>query len=155
MLKNIIFVAIIFLFFPVVWECATTPMPDRGRVNRESPPEGRPDSEKKETTPAAPERVNYGKGAYYSNTARGKITASGEAYDPAKLTAAHVSLPFGSVCRVTNMTNGRTVEVRINDRFSGTRDRIILISYEAANRLGAIQAGVINVKVEVLKTPKY
>jgi len=152
MLKYAVVVTLSFVFFLELLGCATSSMADRSQISR---PEEKPGSEKKETTSNAPTRVNYGKAAYYSNDSRGKITASGEAYDPAKLTAAHVSLPFGSICRVTNMTNGRTVEVRVNDRFSGTRNRIILISYEAANRLDAIRAGVIEVKVEVLKTPNY
>lgn len=152
MLKYSIVVTLSFVFFLELLGCATSSMADRSQVNR---PEEKPASERKNTPSATPVRVNYGKAAFYSESARGKITASGEAYDPAKLTAAHVSLPFGSICRVTNMANGRTVEVRINDRFSGTRERIILISYEAASRLDAIRAGVIEVKVEVLKTPDY
>lgn len=152
MLKYIVIVPLIILFFLEILGCATSSMADRGQAY---PAEEKPASEKKETPSNTAVRVNYGKAAYYANGSRGKITASGEAYDPAKLTAAHVSLPFGSICRVTNMVNGKTVEVRVNDRFSGTRERIILLSYEAANRLDAIRAGVIDVKVEVLKTPNY
>ena len=152
MIKQIIIITLSGLFFLLLWGCSTTYRTDRAR---DSLAEEQEDSPKKETPPATPQKVNYGKAAYYSASARGKITASGETYDPAQFTAAHVSLPFGSVCRVTNMTNGKTVEVRINDRFSGSGGRIILLSYEAANRLGAIQAGIIEVKVEVLKRPAY
>jgi rare lipoprotein A len=154
MLKKTVFAGLSILFFLTLPGCVTTTA-DRGRGEGEYPEKDRQSSEKKEPPSGTAERVNYGKAAYYSDSARGKLTASGEEYDPAKLTAAHVTLPFGSVCRVTNMANGKTVEVRINDRFSGSRERIILLSYEAASRLDAIRAGVINAKVEVLKTPKY
>lgn len=152
MLKCTVVFTLSIVFFLGLPGCATSSMADRSQVNR---PEEKPAPERPKTPSSTPVGVNYGKAAYYANDSRGKITASGEAYDPAKLTAAHVSLPFGSICRVTNMTNGKTVEVRVNDRFSGTRGRIILLSYEAANRLDAIRAGVIEVKVEVLKTPNY
>jgi len=153
MLKYAVVITLSFVLFLELVGCATSSMADRSQANR---PEEKPAPERK-SPPATstPAGVNYGKAAYYANDSRGKITASGEAYDPAKLTAAHVSLPFGSICRVTNMANGRTVEVRVNDRFSGTRERIILLSYEAASRLDALRAGVIEVKVEVLKTPNY
>ena len=152
MLKYTVVVVLSILFLLEVLGCATSSMADRGQVN---PPREKPTPEQKQTPPNSPTIVNYGKAAYYANDSRGKITASGEAYDPAKLTAAHVSFPFGSICRVTNMTNGKTVEVRVNDRFSGTRERIILLSYEAASRLDAIRAGIIEVKLEVLQTPRY
>lgn len=69
------------------------------------------------------------------------ITASGERMNPAAMTAAHRSLPFGSKVRVTNMRNGRTVTVRINDRGPFIRGRVIDLSKAAARKLGFIRAG--------------
>ena len=95
--------------------------------------------------------VEYGKGAFYSRNFIGRPTASGELYDPEKLTAGHPSLPFGTICRVTNLFNDKTVEVRINDRGPYVNGRIIDVSERAARQLQMIQAGVVDVKLEVLK----
>jgi len=70
-----------------------------------------------------------------------------------RLTAAHPALPLGTKVRVTNLQNGRSVEVRVNDRGPTVSGRIIDLSYAAARRLGAIAAGTIPVSVRVLSTP--
>lgn len=95
--------------------------------------------------------IQYGKAAYYSRQFIGRPTASGELYDPEKLTAGHMTLPFGSICRVINLVNGKQVEVRINDRGPYVRGRIIDVSERAARQLQMIDAGVVEVKLEVLK----
>jgi rare lipoprotein A len=95
--------------------------------------------------------VELGKASYYADKFQGKSTASGELYDRNKLTAAHPKLPFGTQCRVTNLANGRTVVVRINDRGPFSKTRIIDLSYRAADQLDGIRAGVFDVKVEVLR----
>lgn len=98
--------------------------------------------------------VQEGRASYYSDTLAGNPTASGEPYDPAALTAAHRTLPFGTRVRVTRLDDERSVEVRINDRGPfGRRDRIIDLSRAAAERLGMIRAGVIRVRIEVLELP--
>ncbi len=71
-----------------------------------------------------------------------------------KLTAAHRKLPFGTYVKVTNLENGRSVIVRINDRGPFKKNRIIDLSYEAAKRLGIISKGVAHVKLEVIKWPQ-
>ncbi|GAB4241475.1 MAG: hypothetical protein Kow00109_16880 [Acidobacteriota bacterium] len=94
----------------------------------------------------------YGKGDGY----HGKKTASGERFDRNKLTAAHFSLPFGTIVRVTNKRNGRTVQVRINDRFpveTLRKGRIIDLSYRAAQELRMVRDGVVPVIVEVVRLP--
>ncbi|HEU4732269.1 MAG TPA: septal ring lytic transglycosylase RlpA family protein [Kofleriaceae bacterium] len=88
---------------------------------------------------------------YYGSEAQGGPTASGERFDKRQLTAAHRTLPFGTRVRVTNTRNGRSVEVRINDRGPYGRGRIIDVSEAAARRLGMIDAGVVPVIVEVVK----
>src|SRR5689334_19906246 len=93
-----------------------------------------------------------GLATFYGKEQQGGPTASGERFDMRKLTAAHRTLPFGTRVRVTNTRNGRSVEVRINDRGPyGGNGRIIDVSEAAARRLGMIDAGVVPVTVEVLR----
>ena len=102
-------------------------------------------------TSTRPLRVLHGEATYYSNKLSGRSTASGEPYDPKKLTAAHKTLPFGSVVRVINERSGQSVVVRINDRGPFCpASRVIDVSYAAAERLGRIRAGVSRVRVVVL-----
>ena len=76
-------------------------------------------------------------------------TASGEKFDPGQLTAAHRSLPFGTRVRVTNMANGRSVTVRINDRGPYIRGRTVDVSSSAAEALRMTERGVVNVKLDI------
>lgn len=98
-------------------------------------------------------RVLRGKAVYYGDKWHGRKTASGERFNQRKMTAAHRSLPFGTRVRVTNLANGRSVIVTINDRgpFGRDRSRIIDLSKAAARELDFIDAGVTRVKVEVLE----
>jgi rare lipoprotein A len=96
-------------------------------------------------------KAEYGKASYYADKFQGKPTASGELYDRNKLTAAHRTLPFGTVCRVTNTANKKSVTVRINDRGPFTSGRIIDLSYQAMRLLDGLRTGEIDVMVEVLK----
>jgi rare lipoprotein A len=98
-----------------------------------------------------PEGVEQtGDASWYGRQHHGKKTASGETYDMHKLTAAHRTLPLGSRVLVTNLDNGRTVEVRINDRGPFVARRVLDLSYAAARRLGAVGDGVIPVSLKVL-----
>lgn len=117
----------------------------------------KPENPKPKAVTPAPkaEKVYYGKAVYIDNQLHGRPTASGERYDRTKFTAAHIFLPFGTICRVTNLANGRTVNVRINDRCKNVDNRVIDLSYAAAEELDAILAGVINVKIEVVKEVEY
>lgn len=92
-----------------------------------------------------------GMASWYGPGFHGKATASGERFDQGKLTAAHRTLPFGTVLRVTNLQNGRSVEVRINDRGPFVRGRILDLSKGAAKKLRMIDAGVVRVRVKVLR----
>jgi rare lipoprotein A len=96
-----------------------------------------------------------GKATYYSESLAGRSTASGEPYAPAAFTAAHRKLPFGSGVRVVRTDTGHATYVRINDRgpFAG-KDRIIDLSTAAAKELEMMRAGVVDVRVEVLRRPK-
>lgn len=97
------------------------------------------------------EPVGYsavGKASFYSSRFHGRPTASGAAYDQTALTAAHPSLPFGTLVCVTNTHNGRSVAVEINDRGPFTGGRIIDLSRRAAQEIGMINAGAVRVRVE-------
>jgi rare lipoprotein A len=92
-----------------------------------------------------------GLAAYYSNRLNGRKTASGQVFDQGKLTAAHQTLPFGTMVKVTNTQNNRSVVVRINDRGPTQAGRVIDLSRAAASKLGMIRAGLVPVKLEVVK----
>jgi rare lipoprotein A len=108
-------------------------------------------------TKQAPKHTSYdgvqrGLATWYGSEQHGGSTASGERFDKRKLTAAHRTLRFGTRVRVTNQRNGRSVVVRINDRGPyGNGSRIIDLSEAAARVLGMIEAGVVPVRVEVVK----
>ncbi|MBD8491910.1 septal ring lytic transglycosylase RlpA family protein [Pseudomonas syringae] len=91
-----------------------------------------------------------GKASWYGARHHGKRTASGEAFNQNALTAAHRELPFGSRVKVTNLTNQRSVVVRINDRGPNTRGRLIDISKKAAEQLGMVRSGTATVRVQGL-----
>jgi rare lipoprotein A len=90
----------------------------------------------------------YGLASFYGE---GSQTASGEKFDGHKLTAAHPTLPFGTRVRVTNIANGRSVTVRINDRGPFVSGRAVDVSYSAAQTLGMTEQGIAKVKLEVVQ----
>lgn len=94
--------------------------------------------------------VLTGVASYYANSLAGRRTASGERYDPASLVAAHRHLPFGTLLRVVNPANGRSVEVRVIDRGPFTQGRVLDVSRGAAEALGIIRQGIAPVRIEVL-----
>ena len=94
--------------------------------------------------------IDGGMASYYSDELAGNRTASGERFDPAQLTGAHRSLPFGSLVRVTNVSNGDSVVVRINDRGPFSRGRVIDISHAAARQIGMHRSGTARVKLALL-----
>ncbi|MFW5656307.1 MAG: septal ring lytic transglycosylase RlpA family protein [Bacteroidota bacterium] len=91
-----------------------------------------------------------GDASYYSDELTGRYTASGEKYDTLAYTAAHMTLPFGTHARVTNMKNGRSVVVKINDRGPFVSGRVIDLSKAAAREIGLLQEGITRVKIEVV-----
>jgi len=92
-----------------------------------------------------------GQVSYYSNALAGRATASGESYQPSAYTAAHRSLPFGTIVRVVSDKTGRTVYVRINDRGPFVHGRVLDLSHAAAKKLGLLGPGVLNVRAEVVE----
>ena len=98
-------------------------------------------------------KVYKGQASYYADKFHGKATASGEKYDKTKMTCAHRTFAFGTVLRVTNTANGKSVAVRVNDRGPVKEGRIVDVSRAAANKLDMISAGVINCTVQVISEP--
>jgi rare lipoprotein A len=88
--------------------------------------------------------------SWYGRKFHGKPTSSGERYDMYAMTAAHTILPIPSYARVTNLSNGRSVVVRVNDRGPFHPERIIDLSYTAAYKLGFVNAGSAQVEVEAI-----
>jgi rare lipoprotein A len=88
--------------------------------------------------------------SYYGKKFHGRMTANGERFDMRELTAAHRTLPFGTVVRVTNLNNGREVRVRINDRGPWVKGRIIDLSRGAAKKLDMIRDGIVPVRIKVV-----
>jgi len=101
-------------------------------------------------------KTQYGLASWYGEEFRSRITASGEIFDPEALTAAHRDLPFNTMVRVINRNNNRSVIVRINDRgpwnekVTGRKGRIIDLSWAAAQEIGLVGPGVVEVKLEIL-----
>jgi rare lipoprotein A len=91
--------------------------------------------------------------SWYGDDFDGQPTANGEIYDMNSLTAAHPTLPLGSIVRVTNTRNHRSTVVRINDRGPYVEGRELDVSYEVARRLGFDQRGTAKVRMELLEVP--
>jgi peptidoglycan lytic transglycosylase len=95
-------------------------------------------------------RGTTGIASFYSDDFRGRVTASGERYDPNKLTAAHPWYPFGTLVRVQNLANGKSVVVRVNDRGPCKAGRIIDLSARAASELDLLVDGITKVLLQVI-----
>ncbi len=100
-------------------------------------------------TAAMPALAEEGMASYYADALDGHSTASGEPYNKDDLTAAHRTLEFGTMVKVTNLDNGKSVTVRINDRGPHTKARIIDVSGAAAAKLGLLDSGTATVRLEV------
>jgi rare lipoprotein A len=97
--------------------------------------------------------VQVGLASWYGRPHHGRVAASGQVYDMNGLTAAHRTLPFGTVVRVQNLRNNRTVKVEINDRGPFIPGRIIDLSRAAARALRMEQAGLTRVRLTIVKSP--
>ena len=95
-----------------------------------------------------PRGSSFGVASFYTEGAK---TANGEKFDPSELTAASPNLPFGTRLRVTNVSNGRSVVVRVNDRGPFVPGRVVDVSYSAAETLGMVGRGTAKVKLDVVQ----
>ena len=134
----------LYLVFLILFLAACVP---RHRIvyERRTPPPEKGAIEKRE-----PRGVQQGIASWYGADFHGKQTSSGEVYDMHQLTCAHNTLPLGTMVMVTNLENGRSVELKVNDRGPFVKERIIDVSYAAAQMLGMWEKGTAPVKVEVI-----
>lgn len=95
--------------------------------------------------------VQRGMASWYGADFHGKPTASGEIYDMYQLSAAHKELPLDTIIHVKNLDNGRSVELRVNDRGPFVRGRVLDLSYGAAKKLGMVEVGLARVEIRVVK----
>ncbi|HEY5726500.1 MAG TPA: septal ring lytic transglycosylase RlpA family protein [Methylomirabilota bacterium] len=100
---------------------------------------------------AAAQTGEEGVANFYSDKFEGKKTASGEVYDKNGLTASHKKLPYGTKVKVTNVENGKSVVVTVNDRMAPKNAAVIDVTRRAAEELGFVKAGKAKVKLEVQK----
>jgi len=133
------------------WKVETPAPPLEAHGQRAQEPSGtpRPPSRISRATGRA-RATQSGEASWYGPNFHGRPTASGEIFDQHSMTAAHKTLPLGSKARVTNLENGNSVEVTINDRGPFVAGRIIDLSRAAAAEIGIIESGVAPVKVELL-----
>jgi rare lipoprotein A (peptidoglycan hydrolase) len=125
----------------------------KAKVTSPAPPRTHPRLEYSDQASAglAVQPANHvGLATYYADEFHGKRTASGEIYDKNKLTAVHSDYPFGTVLRVTNLQNHRSVTVRINDRTRLGGNHLLDVSKQAAVELGFLKAGWAKVKIEAI-----
>ncbi len=99
---------------------------------------------------AVPVYIKRGIASWYGRNLHGRRTASGEVFDLYDLTAAHSNLPLGTYVKVTNLKNGRSIVVRINDRLPACKRRLIDLSYAAAYRLRLHKTGLAPVEIQAL-----
>jgi rare lipoprotein A (peptidoglycan hydrolase) len=126
----------------------SVPLPRQEQLQADRPPES---VKKTKSIGSLRNRLTQlGKASWYGPGFHGKPTASGEVFDQSLMTAAHNTFPLGSRAKVTNLANGHSVEVRINDRGPHAAGRIIDLSRAAAGALGMVGHGVARVQVEVL-----
>ncbi|PSU11828.1 septal ring lytic transglycosylase RlpA family protein [Photobacterium gaetbulicola] len=91
-----------------------------------------------------------GQASWYGDRYHGKLTASGERYNMRAYTAAHKTLPFGTIVRVTNTANNKTVDVKINDRGPFAKDRVIDLSHKSFEQIGDTKKGLAPVKIQII-----
>jgi len=138
------FILIIFLF--IYFSCAPSP-----RYNTTNVPNKNQKAIKKNSGFNKSKTIFRGVASYYGPNFHGKLTANGEVFDMYGVTAAHKEIPFNTVARVTNLDNGKSLILRINDRGPYVGNRILDCSYGAAKKLDFINQGTANVEIKVIE----
>ena len=138
---TLLFILVALSFFLLLACASRRPVPVETRI---------PPSEQKIVKREAAPAVQYGIASWYGKDFHGKPTSSGEIYDMYQLTCAHNTLPLGTRVMVTHMENGKSVELKVNDRGPFVKDRIIDLSYAAAQIIGMYEKGTAYVKVETI-----
>ncbi|MGF1696029.1 septal ring lytic transglycosylase RlpA family protein [Vibrio lamellibrachiae] len=127
---NLIFAALVFTMLA---GCSSTAAIDTGK-----------------TRSYAKSHELVGQASWYGNKYHGKLTASGERYNMRAYTAAHKTLPFGTIVKVTNTANGKSVDVKINDRGPFVKGRVIDLSQKSFGQIGNIKKGLAPIKIEII-----
>ncbi len=149
---------VLLLLLPAMIACGP-PLPPKQPSPVPRPPESTEKKreegkrEKKHEKKAGKKWYQEGVASWYGRKFHGRKTASGERYDMYGVSAAHKTLPFGTIVLVRNLNNGREVKVRINDRGPFVKGRIIDLSYGAAKKLGMIGDGIVPVKIRIIRSP--
>ena len=155
--KFLIFI-VPFLFFPlmacgprhhIIYERGI-PLPEKQEVRKEGVKEEMlvPEAKVEKIEKIETKEIQYGIASWYGGDFHGKPTSGGGIYDMYQLTCAHNTLPLGTMVMVTNLENGRSLELKVNDRGPFVKERIIDLSYAAAQILGMWEKGTADVKVE-------
>jgi rare lipoprotein A len=139
-LRGVLIVALICLLASTTGAGASSSLPA-------SPPDA---AETEGEPPADNAHVEIGRASWYGREFQGRRTANGERFDRRRMTAAHPTLPLDTVVKVTNLRNGKSVEVRVNDRGPYRKGRVIDLSAKAAEELGMKSRGIALVKIEVV-----
>ena len=123
------------------------------KVNKSTAKKNKNNPENKKQQPKVnlDKKKYQGLSSYYGKQFHGKLTANGEVYDMYGLTAAHKTFPLNTICRVTNLSNGKSLILRINDRGPYIGDRILDCSYGAAKKLNFLTEGVTEVKIQIIE----
>jgi rare lipoprotein A len=132
---------------------AYSPPPPAAPPVAEQPRPARPPVKPNVPPPVPGEYVEEGIASWYGEPFHGHRTSNGEIYDMYQFTAAHRTLPFGAVVRVTNLSNGKQTEVRVNDRGPFVGNRIIDLSLSAARAIDMVGPGTAQVRLELLGGP--
>ena len=132
-----------FFLFLIFIDCSSSPRYGSSVYSPKSNPPSKIKKNKK--------KVMIGESSFYADDFHGKITANGETYDMYGLTAAHKTLPLNTMIRVTNLSNKKSITLRVNDRGPYAKGRILDCSYGAAIKLDFINEGVAKVKIEVIE----
>ncbi|MFL3025900.1 MAG: septal ring lytic transglycosylase RlpA family protein [Candidatus Neomarinimicrobiota bacterium] len=142
----------ILLLCPIIIiNCSSSPRYTTGSYNK--PTSSKSNTPSKLITKANNKhrKVIKGISSFYAEDFHGKLTANGEVYDMYGLTAAHKTLPLNTIVRVTNISNNKSLILRINDRGPYVKGRILDCSYGAAKKLGFVNDGTAKVKIEVIE----
>jgi rare lipoprotein A len=134
---------------PVASTATIAPVPGPKNRNERS----FPDIEQPTIPPGPPLATEIGRASWYGPPYHNRRGSNGEIYDMNAMTAAHRTLPLGSIVRVTNLKTGHTAMVRITDRGPFIRGRVLDLSLAAARKVDVYQPGVAEVKLEVMQTP--
>ncbi len=143
---------VILILFLIIIGCASSPRYGTSISSNFKKSSNKNDiSNNKKNKNVKHRKIIKGISSFYAEDFHGKLTANGEIYDMYGLTAAHKTLPLNTICRVTNLTNDKSLILRINDRGPYIKGRILDCSYGAAKKLDFINEGTTNVKIEIIE----